>query len=417
MALFGNLQKSLFGDSGASDTIRRALEQIQNIQVPTAESMQIQLEKLVQAGVLTPEQAQTMLAEGNAFDNISANNAGMGAELSALGSLQNIIDQGGRDATEQADLNDILNTVAATTRGANEATLQQQAQRGALTSGMSLAAQLANNTQGAQQANTNALRANADAQNRQMQALQSLGTLGGNVQGQQYGADANRANAANAIAQFNAQQANAMNQFNTGAKNTAQAMNLQNAQNISNTNVGNENANRERNSNLIQQNFQNQLGKAGAAANVAGNLAQQQQNAANQNQSLWGGIIGTGATAFMPQAGAANAVNTAAPKPQNQDQWWNAAHGGMAPLDMTHGGDVPGEAKVPGDSPVNDTVHAKLSPGEVVLPRSVVQNPDSVHGFLQRVTKDRDPMMKNSVHPKDISAVLHALTHIREGGI
>lgn len=42
---------------------------------------------------------------------------------------------------------------------------------------------------------------------------------------------------------------------------------------------------------------------------------------------------------------------------------------------MKHGGHVPGEAKVPGDSYANDTVHARLSAGEIVIPRSITQSP------------------------------------------
>lgn len=41
---------------------------------------------------------------------------------------------------------------------------------------------------------------------------------------------------------------------------------------------------------------------------------------------------------------------------------------------LAGGGVVPGQARVPGDSPANDTVPAMLSPGEVVLPRSAVQH-------------------------------------------
>lgn len=40
---------------------------------------------------------------------------------------------------------------------------------------------------------------------------------------------------------------------------------------------------------------------------------------------------------------------------------------------MKKGGKVKGKAKVKGDSPVNDTVRAFLSPGEIVLPRGIVQ--------------------------------------------
>ncbi len=70
-----------------------------------------------------------------------------------------------------------------------------------------------------------------------------------------------------------------------------------------------------------------------------------------------------------------------------------ASQGGMMPQDetcMKSGGPVPGQAQVPGDSPKNDTVHARLSPGEFVVPRSVVQN-----------------------HPEDIATLLAAMKHMR----
>lgn len=41
------------------------------------------------------------------------------------------------------------------------------------------------------------------------------------------------------------------------------------------------------------------------------------------------------------------------------------------------GKEVPGKAKVKGDSPKNDTVDAKLSPGEIVIPRSIAQGPNA----------------------------------------
>jgi len=55
--------------------------------------------------------------------------------------------------------------------------------------------------------------------------------------------------------------------------------------------------------------------------------------------------------------------------------------GGMGSLAMlaaaARGGKIPGHAKVKGDSPKNDTVPAMLSPGEIVLPKSVVDSPDA----------------------------------------
>ena len=51
---------------------------------------------------------------------------------------------------------------------------------------------------------------------------------------------------------------------------------------------------------------------------------------------------------------------------------------GGSPKPMKKGGDVPGKAKTEGDSPKNDTVAAMLSPGEVVIPRSVMNSDDPV---------------------------------------
>lgn len=58
--------------------------------------------------------------------------------------------------------------------------------------------------------------------------------------------------------------------------------------------------------------------------------------------------------------------------------------GGMA-QNMTSGGGVPGKARVNGDSLKNDTVSAELSPGEVVIPRHVIESDDPVKGAAEFV--------------------------------
>jgi len=45
--------------------------------------------------------------------------------------------------------------------------------------------------------------------------------------------------------------------------------------------------------------------------------------------------------------------------------------------DYRRGGRVPGQGKVPGDDYANDTVDAKLSPKEIVIPRSITMNPNA----------------------------------------
>lgn len=69
------------------------------------------------------------------------------------------------------------------------------------------------------------------------------------------------------------------------------------------------------------------------------------------------------------------------------------AKGGMA----KKGGVIPGKALVPGDSLKNDTVPTMLSPGEIVLPRSVTQGKDAPTNAAKFV---RAVMAKNKLKRK-----------------
>lgn len=75
--------------------------------------------------------------------------------------------------------------------------------------------------------------------------------------------------------------------------------------------------------------------------------------------------------------------------------------GSLLPLLMmlSKGGKVPGHAPIPGDSPVNDVTLAAVSPGEGVVPRSVMQHPTTrnVSGYLHAVKKHGPgPLNKSS---------------------
>ena len=64
------------------------------------------------------------------------------------------------------------------------------------------------------------------------------------------------------------------------------------------------------------------------------------------------------------------------PVSQLQEGQSPAGYQTISPNIFEQGGPVPGHAQVKGDSGKNDTVNAKLSPGEIVLPRSVTQGGD-----------------------------------------
>jgi len=58
---------------------------------------------------------------------------------------------------------------------------------------------------------------------------------------------------------------------------------------------------------------------------------------------------------------------------------------GGAALAASTGTKVPGNAPHPGDDPRNDTVDAKLSPGEIVIPRSKAQDPEAAKEFVAHI--------------------------------
>lgn len=132
---------------------------------------------------------------------------------------------------------------------------------------------------------------------------------------------------------------------------------------------------------LLQQ--QQQLAATSNLGNLygqiqQGNLGQQQlytqanqgaaginQNTAGQNAQVRGQLAGS----LIQGAAGAGAA---------------AAKGGAA-----HGGVIPGKATVPGDSPANDTVDMSLSPGEIVIPRSMAHSPEASKAFIEALFKNQ----------------------------
>ena len=78
---------------------------------------------------------------------------------------------------------------------------------------------------------------------------------------------------------------------------------------------------------------------------------------------------------------------------------------------LAKGGQVPGHAAVPGNSFKNDTVPAMLSPGEVVLPRSVTTAPNSpakAKEFLQALQSKGGGSPASNDGPKGYAKVLQS---------
>lgn len=379
----------------ASAAMDKALQAIGNVQTPTVADLTYEIQKLVQTGQITPEQAKTFLANPSAFLNQNINQKGKEAQETSIDQLLGAASEGGINPAEEAKISDIIRSLGTAEKGANDAVIQRQAERGALTGGETLAAQLKNNQDAAVNANANGMNTAAEGYNAMLNELTSAGQMGGQLQGQQNAQANTVAAATDAINKFNAAQQQQQENFNVANKNEAQAANTNTGQAIEAANVGNANTHAKDMSQLPQQVYEDQMQKATGVAGANANKASLDTTQGGQEAGLIGGIIGSGAEA---------ATGFATKKPPVA----TAAHGGEIESYLS-GGKVGGRAVVPGDSPKNDRIPAILSPGEVVLPRSVAHSePDKVMEFLNRMRKPKTP------HPEDVATMLHAMGSMRE---
>jgi len=189
-----------------------------------------------------------------------------------------------------------------------KAILENRAARGMAGSGDELAAQLQASQSGANRASQESRAVAALALQNQMNALQGSSSLASNLDAQQYAKAKAAAEAGDSISRFNVQNQQNVANTNVQNRNTAQQQNLSNQQNVANSNVDVANRQETANKGLYQQDFNNRMTKAQASANALTGQASNLQAAANATGSMWGDI-GAG----VGKAGMAYGMNTTDP--------------------------------------------------------------------------------------------------------
>ncbi len=281
-----------------TEAMNRAQDIINQVPLPVLKEYYPELYQ--QVVTLVPEAEQAVELGPTALTGISTDLALRQAQMNALLKLQEV-GQTGMTATDQARLAQIQSEQQAALRGEQGAITQNLATRG-MGGGMSelVAKQIA--AQGAANRMSQAgLDVKAQAEQRALQGIMQSGQLGGQMQQQEFGQQAQVAAAKDAIARFNAANLQQVGSSNVAARNLAQQQNAQIAQQMAQQSVAEKNKAQMYNLGLAQQQYQNQLAKATGQATGLQNLAatQAQQQAA-QNQ-LIGGLIQTGAMYYGGQ--------------------------------------------------------------------------------------------------------------------
>lgn len=291
----------LFGGSSGSGDMKKAIklakearDTINRVYVPTVAEQEIILQNPELAGLLEAEQLGPSAMEGISTDPRLRN-----AQMSALEQLAGLSETG-LGAEDKAAFNQLRRQVASEAQAQNQAVLQNAAAQGTLDSGNTLMAQLMAGQQSANRASQGADEIAAQAARARRDALAQYGNMAANMGQQDFNQRSQVAQSRDAISQFNAQNRQGVNQFN-----------LQNKQDISNRRADTQNQQQMYNKGLIQQKFQNELGKAtgqsGATQNIANMYAQQGAAKAQGSANLTSGLIGAGAelgAAYMTYGGS-----------------------------------------------------------------------------------------------------------------
>lgn len=123
-----------------------------------------------------------------------------------------------------------------------------------------------------------------------------------------------------------------------------------------------------------------------------GQLAAQQINAgvaqqnAQQNSNVLGNVLGAGASlatgGLSSLAGPAAKVASPYVAPTTSEMF--------PPIPKAQGGYIPGKSDYAGDDERNDKVHALLSPGEIVIPKSKAKDPKKAKEFIDQLMENKD---------------------------
>lgn len=299
------------------------------------------------------------------------------AEMAALRELEDQ-SKNGFTASDLADIQRTETLANRANRGRIESIRQNMQARGMGGSGLDLVAQMQSAQDANEMAALKALEREGMMQDRKSQATMNLGSTASRLQGRDFQQAASKAQAADEIARFNAQ-----------TRNQAQQYNMQNRQNISNANADLRNT-------QADKRFQAQTGMATTNYNAATDDYNQAQMRAAERKRKQGGMMG----GVLGAAGGV--VGAVYGGPAGAAVGYQAGNAiGNAAGNYAQGGRIPGDSPFPGDNEMNDIFTAQVSPGEVIIPRSIANDPVASAKFVAAQNQGMDPMASKYVATQD----------------
>lgn len=252
----------ILGDQAAAGDRRRASrafedigKNINNLTVPDIKQLQYTPAEIAQASDITAPDLYIPETGVNAYEDISVDPNLAAAQMQAMGSMDQIIEGGG--------LTDMDRLNAARAQQASQMNATQQgmdiqqdmARRGMGGSGQELLAKLAGSQGSVNRAAEQEQALQAQARDRALSAIMNKGGMATEFRGQQSAEDQAKANAANAVNQFNISGATAQQNFANQQKMQADIVNQAKTQGVFTNNANNQTIANSSNANAYGERF------------------------------------------------------------------------------------------------------------------------------------------------------------------
>jgi hypothetical protein len=275
LGLFGASQadkQAKAAQKAAQERYDRMMAELDALGVPSIEAQKYVLTDPQLKGLLVPESEQALAPIESEMADVSVDPRLKQAQLQALQSIQER-GEGGLTPEDMMQIRQTRQEIAGQMANQDANIIQNLQQRGMGGSGAELAMRQAGGQQALSQASNEADRLAAMQYNAKMQAIQQAGAMAGSMGEQEFGQEAQKASAQDALSRFNQQNLMDINQRNVGGRNQAQASNLAMEQQLEGIRAANRNEQARHAASLVGQDYQNKLEKVKLRAGYLGDAA------------------------------------------------------------------------------------------------------------------------------------------------
>lgn len=285
-------------DDKSNDYYNQMIARLDGIKVPGIENLTFTPEELQYVGDFTPEELQQYVLQKSEMENVAVDPRLKQEQMKALDRVSQLADRGFSDEDMMA-FNIARQQAAGEAEAKQGQILQNMQARGQGGSGAELIARLQSSQDSSNQLSLEQQKqaiAQADARK---QALNMLANQSGSMRNQDFGEQSEIAKAKDLVNRINVQNAQDVSRTNVGNRNASAQAALSNKQAISNSNVGLRNAAQADRSQALKDIFNMEATKA-TGQNMIG--AQQASNSSRQaaNANAGVGQIGQGLVQAAP---------------------------------------------------------------------------------------------------------------------